>query len=406
MKLSYEAFDRSGKLVRGVIECSSREEAAGKLHEEGLYVSEFRAGGVAEESAPRSSLPSIKRLKGLSLVARQLALLISTGTPIVEALRAIERQVADPKWRVVLSDVRARVEDGSPLSEALAAHPKSFDAVARSLVHAGEAGGTLEEMLRRLATLTRQQEKLVATVMGSMLYPAVLIVVSVAVLVLMLTYVLPKFTSMFEALDAPLPATTQFLMVLSDGLRSYWWAVPPALVGLGFVAWQMLTTDGGRRKIEWALLHGPLVGKIARSLMVSRMVRMLGVLLEAKVPLLEALQLARESIPCRHFKNLLSRAETDISQGESLSTAFARDGFVPASVAESIQNGERTGRLGNVLASLGDFMDEDNELIVRSLSTIIEPVILIGLGILVGFVAISMFLPLFDLTTMTQQGAH
>lgn len=405
MKLSYDAFDRSGKLVRGMIECSSREEAVAKLHEDGLYVSEFRTGGGGHQSGPKASLPSIKRLKGLSLVSRQLALLISTGTPIVEALRAIERQVADPKWRAVLGDVRGRVEDGSPLSEAMGAHPKMFDAVARSLVHAGEAGGTLEEMLRRLAMLSRQQEKLVASVMGSMLYPAVLIVVSVGVLILMLTFVLPKFTTMFEALDAPLPATTQFLMVLSEGLRSYWWAVPPALAAMGIGAWRLMTTHSGRQKLEWALLHGPLVGKIAQSLMVARLVRMLGVLLEAKVPLLESLQLTRESIPSGHFKDLLSRAETDVSQGESLSSAFARDGFIPAAVAESMQNGERTGRLGSVLSSLGDFMDEDNELVVRSLSSIIEPVILIGLGVLVGFVAISMFLPLFDLTTMTQAGA-
>lgn len=404
MKLAYDAFDRSGKLVRGTIECSSREDATAQLHDKGLYVSEFRSGDGTAIEGPRASMPSIKRLKGLSLVSRQLALLISTGTPIVESLRAIERQVIDPKWRAVLADVRGRVEDGTPLSEAMAAHPKSFDAVARSLVHAGEAGGTLEEMLRRLATLTRQQEKLVASVMGSMMYPAMLIVVAVGVLVLMLTYVLPKFTGMFETLDAPLPATTQFLLVLSNGLRFYWWAVPPALCLIGFIVWRLIGTHSGRRKIEWALLHGPLVGKIARSLMVARLVRMLGVLLEAKVPLLEALELTRESIPSRHFKALLSRAETEISQGESLSAAFARDPMIPSSVAESMSNGERTGRLGSVLSSLGDFMDEDNDLIVRSLSSIIEPVILIGLGILVGFVAISMFLPLFDLTTMTEGG--
>lgn len=405
MKLAYEAFDRSGKLVRGTIEASTREEASGKLHEKGLFVSQFHSGSEqGEGGSSKPSLPSIKRLKGLSQVSRQLALLISTGTPVVEALGAIERQVTDAQWRNVLVDVRSRVEDGTPLSEAMAFHPKMFDAVARSLVHAGEAGGALEEMLRRLATLTRQQEKLIASVMGSMLYPAVLIVVSVGVLILMLTFVLPKFATMFETLDAPLPATTQFLLVISDALRTYWWAVPPMLGLIGFIGWRLLGTSSGRRKVEWALLHGPIVGKIARSLMVARMVRMLGVLLEAKVPLLEALALTQESIPSRHFKKLLARAETQVSQGESLSGTFARDPMILSSVSESMQNGERTGRLGSVLSSLGDFLDEDNEMIVRSLSSIIEPVILIGLGVLVGFVAISMFLPLFDLTSMTQGG--
>ncbi len=405
MKLAYEAFDRSGKLVRGTIECSTREEASAQLHEKGLYVSQFHTDAShGDHAGTKTSLPSIKRLKGLSLVSRQLALLISTGTPVVEALGAIERQVADAQWRKVLGDVRSRVEDGTPLSEAMSFHPKMFDSVARSLVHAGEAGGTLEDMLRRLATLTRQQEKLIASVLGSLLYPAVLIVVSIGVLVLMLTFVLPKFTTMFETLDAPLPATTQFLLVISETMRSYWWAFPPLLILAGLGAWRLMGTTGGRQKIEWILLHGPIVGKIARALMVARLVRMLGVLLEAKVPLLEALALTQESIPSRHFKQLLARAETQVAEGESLSSSFARDPMISSSVAESMQNGERTGRLGSVLSSLGDFMDEDNEMIVRSLSSIIEPVILVGLGIMVGFVAISMFLPLFDLTTMTQGG--
>ncbi len=404
MKIAYEAFDRAGKVVNGTIECSTRDEATAKLHEQGLFVSSLTTDSGAGAAAEKVSLPSIKRLKGLSLVSRQLALLISTGTPIVEALGTIERQVADVKWQAVLADVRGRVEDGTPLSEALAAHPKMFDAVALSLVHAGETGGNLEQMLRRLAAVTRQQEKLAASIMGSLLYPAVLVVVSAGVLILMLTYVLPKFTSMFDALDAPLPGTTQFLLYLSDALRSYWWAFPPAIAGIGFLGWKTIGTAKGRSRFEWFLLRGPIVGKISRALMVAKMVRMLGVLLEAKVPLLEALQLTQESMPSRHFKELLARAETDISQGESLSGAFSRDGMVPPSVSESINNGERTGKLSEVLTSLGDFMDEDNELTVRSLSTIIEPVILIALGVLVGFIAISMFLPLFDLTTMTQGG--
>jgi type IV pilus assembly protein PilC len=406
MKLAYEAFDRAGKVVNGTIECATRDEATAKLHEQGLFVSQLSTDAKTASTGNGVSLPSIKRLKGLSLVSRQLALLISTGTPIVEALGAIERQVVDAKWQAVLADVRGRVEDGTPLSEALAVHPKMFDAVALSLVHAGETGGNLEQMLRRLATVTRQQEKLAASIMGSLLYPAVLIVVSVGVLILMLTYVLPKFTSMFDALDAPLPATTQFLLYLSNALRFYWWAFPPAFVAMGILVWKVIGTPQGRSRLEWALMRGPIVGKIARALMVARMVRMLGVLLEAKVPLLEALQLTQESMPSRHFKGLLARAETDISQGESLSGAFSRDGMVPASVSESISNGERTGKLSEVLTNLGDFMDEDNEMTVRSLSTIIEPVILIALGVLVGFVAISMFLPLFDLTTMTQGGPH
>lgn len=401
MKLSFQAYDRAGREVVGTIDASSEAEARAKLRQQGLFVTDLGSKAIASSRA-KLQLPSIKRLKGKSLVARQLSLLISTGTPLVEALGTIERQLRDDKWKATLADVRARVEDGATLADAMAANPSMFDPIACSLVRAGETGGGLEQMLERLARLTRQQEKMTSAVLGSMLYPVVLISVSIIVLVLMLTFVLPRFTTMFEALDAPLPSTTQALLVLGDALRSYWWAVPPALGLAAFGAFKLVSSDEGRARMEQLMFAAPITGRIARALIMSRLVRVLGVLLEARVPLLESLELARKSIPSQRYAALLERARESICQGEALSAILASDPSVPPAVVESVANGERSGQLGAVLCSLADFMDEDNEVLVKSLSSIIEPVILIGLGIVVGFVAISMFLPLFDLTTMTQ----
>lgn len=403
MKYSFEAFERSGKVVRGTVEAGSEGEATEKLRVQGLFVSTLTDARASVRRAG-ARMSSVKRLRALSMVTRQMSLLIATGTTVVEALRAVERQVKDAKVRATLSQVRTKVEEGAGLCEAMMAHPELFDPVSCSLIQAGESGGTMETMLDRLAGLARQQEKLVSSVIGAMVYPALLIVVSVAVLILMLTFVLPRFTDMFDALDAPLPATTQMLMSLSGVLRSYWFVIVPGLGVLGFGAWRFSQSDRGRAVVgRWAL-RLPVVGKIAISLIVARMVRLLGVLVDAKVPLLDALSLTRASVSSGHFAGLLDRASEAVSSGETLASAFERDELVPSSVSESIGNGERSGRLGAVLTSLAEFMDEDNDVVVRSLSSIIEPAILVVLGVVVGFVAISMFLPLFDLTTMTQGG--
>ncbi len=403
MKYVFEAFDRAGKVVRGSVEAGSESEATEKLRSQGMFVSsvqEYSAG----HARGKMRLPSVKRLRALAMVTRQMSLLIATGTTVVDALAAVERQVKDQKVRQTISAVRSRVEEGASLSEAMGAHPELFDTVSCSLIHAGETGGGMEGMLERLAGLARQQEKLVSSVIGSMVYPLLLIVVSVSVIVLMMTFVLPRFTEMFEALDAPLPATTQLLMTVSDFMRTYWMGIIPAIGIGGFVAWRAIGTDKGRERAEKVLLRMPGIGKIVISLVVARMVRLLGVLIEARVPLLEALELTRASVQSRHFCALLEGAAERVSQGETLSSAFEGDALVPVSVSESIGNGEKSGRLGNVMSSLAEFMDEDNEVVVRSLSSIVEPVILVVLGVVVGFVAISMFLPLFDLTSMTQQG--
>lgn len=401
MKLSFQAYDRSGRTVTGNVEAASPEDARTKLRQKGMFVTELTSGAEAV-ARTKFTLPSLKRLKGMSVLARQLSLLISTGTPLVEAMKAVERQMRDARWKSAVGDIRSRVEDGAPLSEALSAHPTLFSPVSCSLVRAGETGGGLEHMLDRMAKLARQQEKITSAVLGSLLYPAVLTFISIVVLVLMLTFVLPRFTSMFDALDAPLPATTKMLLVIGESLRRYWWAVPPAVLGAGLGAFKLMTSPRGRVWLETIALDAPMIGKVITSLMVSRVVRLLGVLLEAKVPLLEALHLTEQSVPSHRYAALLSRASECVSRGESLSGVLADEPAIPASIVESIANGERSGRLGSVMCSLAEFMDEDNEILVKTLSSIIEPIILVGLGVVVGFVAISMFLPLFDLTTMTQ----
>jgi len=344
------------------------------------------------------------RLKNLAMFTRQLQVLVATGTPLVQSLAALERQSQEPSWKSLIGDVRRRVEEGSTLSEALQVHPRCFDTVYRSLIAAGETGGNLEQMLSRLAALTRQQLRVRSSVLGTLTYPCLLVLVAIGVLGLMVGFILPRFAGLYETLDAPLPASTKALMWISEMVRSYWWIALGLLVasGLGLRWW--MRTPGGKRTLDSMAIQAPQLGRIVRSFATARITRVLGVLVESHVPLLEALALTRQATSLSQYAELVGKAEECVTRGDVMSTAFANSRLISPYVTEAIRNGEQSGQIGSLLLSIADFLDEENEVIIRSLTSILEPMILIVLGLLVGMIALSMFMPLFDMTAMAGGG--
>ena len=408
MKFVYTGFDRAGKEVRDTVEANDLPSANDALRRRGVYVSEI---GPAEASTPKQTSGNAKgmsrltgsfgrgkRLHALSTFLRQLSVLVSTGTPLVDALQSLEKQSSDPAFRAVLSAMRGKLEEGLPFHEAMAAHPQYFDAVARSLVAAGESGGKLDAMLDRLSKLTRQQQKIRSQVSGAMVYPCVLICIAVVVLSAMLFFVMPRFEGLFATLGSPLPPSTKVLMDIAAFARANW----PYIAGAGFVIMVgmklFFSTAAGRRAWDVGTVRMPQVGKVTRSFATARIARVLGVLIEGKVALVDALRLTRDATGNQLFSKVIEDAEDAVTRGESLSSTLARTGLIDASVCEAIRSGERTGQVAPVLLSVADYLDEDNEVLVKSLTSVIEPLILVCMGIMVGAVAISMFLPLFDLT--------
>jgi len=401
MKLIYMAFDKTGRQVTDVIDAPDATAAGETLRRQGLYVTKITMRG-APVAARRPWSSKTKRLKNVAMMARQLHSLVSCGTPLVEAMEAFERQGRPGPWQDAMKDIRARVEQGSPLSVAMESHPEYFDAVCRSLIGAGEGSGNLVAMLDRVAMITRKQLAIRNAVVGAMVYPAMLTVVALSVLALMLLFVIPRFGELFKSLDATLPPTTQALLVLSEYLRAYWWA---ALVGIaapvvGLKYW--LGSESGRRAVQTAILRLPQIGRMARNFATARLVRVLGMLLDSHVSVLEALSLTRESIGNHHYAALISKAEEAVTQGKNIHVAFAETDLITPGVAEAIRSGEQGGQVGTLLCHIADFLDEENEVVVKSLTSIIEPIILVLMGVLVGSIAISMFLPLFDLTSITK----
>jgi type IV pilus assembly protein PilC len=401
MKLAYTAYDGLGKTTTGVVEADDVVAAADALRRKGLYVAELtqQAARTKRSSRRRARRGSSgQKLKNLAMFSRQLYVLVSSGTPLVAALRAVERQTGLGPWRAVISDLRTRVEEGASLSEAMEAHGSYFDSVYRSLIAAGESSGHLLEMLDRLAALKQKQLRVRNSIVGALIYPCMLLGLGLTIFALLLLFVVPRFAVLFKTLDVPLPASTDVLVQTSIGFRRYWWLV-------AFAALAYLRTPKGRRLRDIAILRLPYIGSIAKSFATARIVCLLGVLMQARVPVLEALRLVRLGAGNIRYRELISKAEDYVARGEPMSLALSDTALISPSVHEVIRSGEESGEIDRLLLNISAFLDEENEVIVRSLTAIIEPVILIFMGLLVGLISVCMFMPLFDLTAMTQGGA-
>ncbi len=409
MKLAYRAFDSQGREVREVIEAADAAEATKTLRCQELFVAEIsQAEDLPDEKAkcPRLRGGRSRRLKKLAMFTRQLYVLVRSGTPLAQSLSALERQARDPSWQEVIGEVRTRLEHGASLSEAMSSHPECFDSVYRSMVAVGESSGDFAGMLDRLASLVHKQVRIRSTVKGVMVYPCLLVTVSAVVMTVLLLLVIPRFAELFDTLDVPLPPTTALLIGLSEMLRSYWWAMGGVSAAVTAAAYLWLKTDQGKRAIDMLVLRLPQIGRIVKGFATARIARLLGVLLDSQLPVLEALRLTRGALANVRYADLMSRTEQAVERGEPISSTFSDTDLISPSVYEATRSGEKSGQVAPLLLNLADFLDEENETVVRSLTSILEPAVLIVMGVLVGFVAVSMFTPLFDITAMTGGGAR
>lgn len=407
MKLAYTAYDGSGKTVTGVVDAADTSTGMDMLRRKGLYVAEIVA---AAASGPRNAgtrkrrLSGNQRLKNVAWFSRQLHVLVCSGTQLADALHALERQTRPGPWRQIIVGLRTRVEEGASLSAAMESYSDCFDPIYRSLISAGESSGHLLEMLDRLASLKQKQLRIRNSVVGALIYPCMLTTVGTIIFSMLLVFVIPRFSGLFQTLNVPLPGSTRAMLTVSSIFRGYWWLILLLIAGLIAAVVAYLRTPGGRAARDTAILRVPYIGRVVRSFSTARIVSLLGVLMQAHIPVLEALGLVRQSAGNLRYEGIVAKAADFVSRGEPMSTAFADASLISPSVHEAIRSGEESGELDRLLLNIASFLDEENEVVIRSLTSIIEPVILILMGLLVGVVSICMFLPLFDLTAMTQGG--
>ncbi len=312
MKLQYRAFNSAGAATAAVMEAASPEEAMDTLRQQGLFPTEILecSDSAASTGKKRFAGGGGGRLKCLTVFARHLQILVSSGTALTEALQIVEKQMETPGWKIAVGQLRVKVEGGAPLSSAMAERPDYFDAVCRSLVAAGEASGELAKMLDRLATLTRRQVKLRSTVIGALVYPCLLCAVGIGVVITLFMFVLPRFNDLFKTLDVPLPPTTSLLIHTGRWMTSYWWTVLWRRDSGGHGHSRVAQVRRRRDTMQRVLLSVPKFGILLKNLATARLARMLGVLLESSVPLLDSLQLVKAAAGNICYQELVDAPKT------------------------------------------------------------------------------------------------
>ncbi|MBI4712059.1 MAG: type II secretion system F family protein [Planctomycetes bacterium] len=411
----YEGVDRSGKKVAGEVDAQSVQEATAKVRKLGYFPTNVRDKGTAQPAEGLAHIAPKKRggfyIGGVSgkMLAQftiQLSVLQDAGLPLLRSLKILANQLKPSRLKNIVEDVAGDVEGGSPFSEALAKHPSAFDRLYVNMVKAGEAGGVLDTVLQRLATFMAKAQALKRKIIGAMTYPAVVITVAVLILTVIMTKVVPQFAKIFEEMQTGkgLPYLTQVLIDISTAIATWWYLIPGIPLAIYFIIVAVGKNPQGRMFIDRIKLHLPLVGIIIRKAAIARFCRTLGTLLASGVPILEALTIVRNAIGNEVIANAVQKVHDSIREGESIVGPLAQSGVFDQMVINMIEVGEESGEVDKMLAKIADNYEADVDVLVSSLSSILEPLIIVILGIGVGFIVIALFYPLIDLMKELGQG--
>ncbi len=401
MILTYEAVTKDGERKTDTVDAPDVKEAVDQLRRRGLYVSRIEEASrpAAKVHATPKNADGIRMgPKALVIFTRQMAMLLRSGSSVVPAVAAIRRQTTRPAHAALLDSIVADLEQGVTMTETLRKHPRTFDPVYCAVVSAGEASATLTEMFERLAVIVGKRRALRSQIIGACAYPALLIVMSIHILSALLLFVIPRFSGMFTQLGVDPPASTKVLLSISTTIREQWVILASAIVLTIAGVVYSLVSAAGRQWLSDIQLGIPVLGRLRSALIQAQIFRTMGTLLESGVGVLDTFELARESTRNRHIQELFSDLEEVVTAGGSLAPAFEGSGIVQPYICQAIHTGEDSGNLGGALTYAADLLDETNTELIRTTLKLLEPAILIGLGLVVGVVAISLFLPLFDLT--------
>ena len=400
----YEAISKDGKEVTGKIEAESKLVALTRIRNMGYFPSRISEGVPKTSFSFRSlkelgSKSLIRRVKFQNLVSftRQLATLIGAGLPILKSLRTVAEQPGLGDLKEVISRVADGVERGQTFSEGLANYPRYFSRLYTNMVRAGESGGILEQILRRLADFLEKQMRLKAQVKNALIYPCFVIVTAIGILSLLLTFVIPIFASLFEDLGGDLPLPTRILMEISDIFRHQWYFILLgifALVGLYKILNRL---PRGKYAIDKIKLYLPISGNLNRNICIARFSRTLATLIGSGVPILQALNIVRETAGNEVISRALGNVHDSIREGESVAQPLLQSGVFPTIVVNMVKVGEESGTLDEMLYRIADNFDEEVERTVGGLTALLEPLLIVLMGLMVGFIVISMIMPLFSL---------
>lgn len=399
-QFSYEAVDAGGRVVKGSLDADSASMVLSKLQALNYTVVDV-AEAKTSKGLKFGSGGKVK-LNSLVVFSRQFATMVDAGINILRCLDILEGQTKDPILKPVIGEVRRDVVGGSSLTEALAKHPMVFSKLYVSMVRAAEAGGILDQILDRLALFLEKEQELVGRIKGAMVYPVCVLIFAIIMVIAMFIFVLPTFKSIFQDAGAELPLITQMMFFFSDMIRQFWFLLPSVPIGVVLAGKAYYRTEQGRWNIDKMKLRLPIAGELIQKMAISRFSRTLGTLVNSGVPVLRALEIVGETAGNVVIAKAVDEARTSVREGQRISRPLAASGMFPQMVTQMIDIGEETGRMSDMLVKVASFYDQEVEVAVKALTSLIEPALIIVLGGIVGFIVGSIMIPMFTLVNAIQ----
>jgi len=393
----YKAINKNGSTVQGIIDAETARSATEKLKREGIYLSSI---SETTKGKPRRyfSLSGVSNAE-LAVTTRQFSALISAGLPLEASISALSEQSEDPRLKEALSQVKERVSEGSSLANALQDHKRIFSDLYINIVKAGEASGSLDVVFLRLADFLEKQAELVSKVRSALIYPIFMFFVGSGVLFFMMTYVIPKIARIFEESDKALPLITTILIGMSSFISRHMFLILILVAGGIFGLIRYLQTEKGKKFRDRLVLKLPIFGKLASMVAISRFTRTLGTLIGSGIPLLEALEIGQAVMGNSVFSEALEDVRVNVREGSSLAVPLRNSGVFPPLVTRMIAVGERTGEMESMLNKIADIYDMQVDTTLATLTSLLEPVMILFIGAIMGFIVFAILLPIFDLSS-------
>lgn len=398
-QFAYKARGAGGNTMDAMIEAPDQRTAMERLRAQKLIILEIN------ESAP-GLLDSLKKYnpfqpkvgaKDVVLFSRQMSTLVSAGVALVSGLNILQEQMENPAFKVVVNKVKEDIEAGLSIADALKKHPSAFSDLYVAMIKAGEVGGILDVILERLSSYLEAAEDLRRKVKGAMMYPMVVSVIAGAVTVFLLVGVIPTFKEIFSSFGSELPLPTRVVIGISEFLQSKWWLIMACAAGAFYAGKRFMSTDGGKKFVDTHALKLPLFGPMLRKVAVAKFTRTLGTLVKSGVPILQAMETVAQTAGNKVIEKAIMDAREAVREGERIAEPLRKSGVFPAMVVQMIAVGEETGNLDTMLAKIADFYDQEVDVAVKGLTSMIEPIVIVIMGIVIGGIVIAMFIPMFEL---------
>lgn len=392
----YKAYDKKGQLKTGIIEAANKEEASELLKNLNLTVT-----FLEEKVTRRFEIPITigKKVSSKELVffSRQFATMTKSGLTIIQSLRILEEQTTNQEFKKILTKIADDVEAGISLSQSLSRYPKIFNKVYVAMVKSGESSGRLEETFSALADQLENNYKTINKIRSAMVYPSFILLLLIAVAILMIVMVIPQLKSLFEESNLELPWTTRLLIYVSDFFRNYWWIVILIVLAIIFGFYSWINSKEGRKKWDRIKLKIPVFGKLFQKIYLSRFTRNLGTLINSGLPILQALEISSEAIGNTLYEESVNKAMKKVEAGSGLGKTLKRDENFPIMVAQMIEVGEKTGKIDDILIRLAEFFESEIDSTVKSISSLLEPILMVVMGLGVAILVASVIMPIYGL---------